>query len=157
MLVSKIEFRKVGGDSSPEQQCATVNGLFSTVAAACKLNVVHIALFRRNRRSADGCTCQGLRLPLFSLPEKGRVMCTPARQFRARPDTVSIHSFVAHLRRMIDASQPGPSSCSLGLTAGLIPAEWACAREWFRDGASCDCECGAYDPDCAMSEFRQDA
>ena len=106
VLVSKIEFRKLGGDYSPEQQCATVNGLFSTVATACKLNVVHIALFRRNRRSADGCTCQGLRLPLFSLPEKGRVMRTPVRQFRARPDTVSIHSFVAHLRRMIDATEP---------------------------------------------------
>jgi hypothetical protein len=106
VLVSKIEFRKLGGDYSPEQQCATVNGLFSTVATACKLNVVHIALFRRNRRSADGCTWQGLRLPLFSLPEKGRVMRTPVRQFRARPDTVSIHSFVAHLRRMIDATEP---------------------------------------------------
>lgn len=33
----------------------------------------------------------------------------------------------------------------------IFPREgWTCAAEKFADGASCDCECGASDPDCEM-------
>ncbi len=32
------------------------------------------------------------------------------------------------------------------------PSTWRCDDEAFRDGASCDCECGAWDPDCGTGE-----
>ena len=28
------------------------------------------------------------------------------------------------------------------------PAEWTCPSSWYDDNAGCDCDCGAYDPDC---------
>ncbi|HEX6767518.1 MAG TPA: hypothetical protein VF103_18595, partial [Polyangiaceae bacterium] len=30
-----------------------------------------------------------------------------------------------------------------------IPNDWFCRSEWYADGETCDCECGARDPDCS--------
>lgn len=36
-----------------------------------------------------------------------------------------------------------------GLCTPRYPASWTCGGERWEDGASCDCACGAVDPDCA--------
>ena len=38
--------------------------------------------------------------------------------------------------------------CSTMGTCFSVPAAWSCAAENFASGGPCDCECGAYDPDC---------
>ncbi len=38
-----------------------------------------------------------------------------------------------------------PDDCD-GLFA--VPAEWTCSAAWYDAGDDCDCDCGAYDPDC---------
>lgn len=43
------------------------------------------------------------------------------------------------------SSSPSPSS-------GLVPASWGCDPSQYSDGIVCDCECGAWDPDCERSE-----
>lgn len=36
----------------------------------------------------------------------------------------------------------------LDVTALFAPAEWTCGDSAYGDGETCDCTCGAYDPDC---------
>ncbi|MFW5878757.1 MAG: hypothetical protein ACOCVR_02970, partial [Myxococcota bacterium] len=33
------------------------------------------------------------------------------------------------------------------------PAEWTCHESFYNDGQWCDCECGAWDPDCSDSSL----
>jgi hypothetical protein len=42
------------------------------------------------------------------------------------------------------------SLSSLALSASAAPADWTCAPEKYNDGATCDCACGAHDPDCDL-------
>ncbi|MDX2091305.1 MAG: hypothetical protein SFX73_25830 [Kofleriaceae bacterium] len=37
---------------------------------------------------------------------------------------------------------------SLTLAADAVPAEWTCQKAQYNDGATCNCACGAHDPDC---------
>jgi hypothetical protein len=41
---------------------------------------------------------------------------------------------------------------ALTLNADSVPVDWTCAKEAFNDGASCDCACGAHDPDCDIDD-----
>lgn len=46
---------------------------------------------------------------------------------------------------------PGGVCLALGdldLDADAVPAEWTCANAEYNDGATCNCACGAHDPDC---------
>jgi hypothetical protein len=49
--------------------------------------------------------------------------------------------------------------CDAGATCGgfdrCVPDSWTCDPFWFKAGDACDCECGAYDPDCDDSEAWQ--
>ena len=47
----------------------------------------------------------------------------------------------------------GPSeSCVDGVCEPLpIPPVWSCAKKAWADGVTCDCGCGALDPDCAVA------
>ena len=40
-----------------------------------------------------------------------------------------------------------PADCGDGRPASL-PDGWTCQPEWYADGNTCDCDCGAPDPDC---------
>ncbi len=40
-----------------------------------------------------------------------------------------------------------PADCGNGRPASL-PDGWTCQPEWYADGNTCDCDCGAPDPDC---------
>jgi hypothetical protein len=40
-----------------------------------------------------------------------------------------------------------PTDCGDGRPASL-PGAWTCQPEWYADGNTCDCDCGALDPDC---------
>jgi hypothetical protein len=33
-----------------------------------------------------------------------------------------------------------------------VPSAWICKPKWYATGDGCDCNCGAYDPDCAVSQ-----
>ncbi|HVV87761.1 MAG TPA: PPC domain-containing protein [Kofleriaceae bacterium] len=37
---------------------------------------------------------------------------------------------------------------NLSLDADSVPLDWTCAKPKYHDGATCDCACGAHDPDC---------
>ena len=54
----------------------------------------------------------------------------------------------------IDHSQPVNSVRSeVADPSDGPPPSWACIVERFADGV-CDCECGAYDPDCDMPSSK---
>jgi len=45
--------------------------------------------------------------------------------------------------------------CALALTSAYaqgVPSGWECAEDQYNDGFFCDCECGVYDPDCAVAD-----
>ncbi|NVB80466.1 MAG: hypothetical protein HOV81_18885 [Kofleriaceae bacterium] len=49
---------------------------------------------------------------------------------------------------------PGGVCLSLGnltLNADAVPAEWTCPKADYADGATCNCACGAHDPDCDVA------
>jgi hypothetical protein len=46
------------------------------------------------------------------------------------------------------------SSGQGGEGGGGVPASWFCLDTWFDATDGCDCECGAYDPDCDDDEQR---
>ncbi len=49
---------------------------------------------------------------------------------------------------------PGGVCLSLGtitLNADAVPQAWTCAKTAFGDGTTCDCACGAHDPDCDIA------
>lgn len=53
----------------------------------------------------------------------------------------------------------GGSCISLGsltLAADSVPAEWTCEKSEYNDGATCNCECGAVDPDCDIANAPVD-
>jgi hypothetical protein len=65
-----------------------------------------------------------------------------------------------------DAGEPdaGSESCSPACSAGFLcyfgacvpvspPARWTCSAARFADGVTCDCGCGAPDPDCGSSSL----
>lgn len=35
-----------------------------------------------------------------------------------------------------------------------MPASWTCDADWYAAGDDCDCQCGAYDPDCDDPDLR---
>ncbi|HVK84060.1 MAG TPA: hypothetical protein VM513_08130 [Kofleriaceae bacterium] len=37
---------------------------------------------------------------------------------------------------------------SINLMADSVPAAWTCPKDQYADGTTCNCECGAHDPDC---------
>ena len=39
-------------------------------------------------------------------------------------------------------------SCEAGQCVGDLPASWSCSQAYYAAGDGCDCDCGAYDPDC---------
>jgi hypothetical protein len=39
-----------------------------------------------------------------------------------------------------------------GAPSGTVPAAWTCQKSLYGDGKSCDCGCGAVDPDCKDAE-----
>jgi hypothetical protein len=43
-----------------------------------------------------------------------------------------------------------PADCGDGRSASL-PDGWTCQPAWYADGNTCDCDCGAPDPDCGPS------
>ncbi|MDB4960694.1 MAG: uncharacterized protein JWP01_693 [Myxococcales bacterium] len=46
---------------------------------------------------------------------------------------------------------PGGACLSLGtitLNADAVPTEWTCDKAAYNDGTTCNCACGAHDPDC---------
>ena len=43
--------------------------------------------------------------------------------------------------------QSCPADCGDG-RAATLPDGWTCQPEWYADGNTCDCDCGAPDPDC---------
>gem|GEM_PF-3488975 len=45
---------------------------------------------------------------------------------------------------------PG-QTCEAGVCTGGGTGDWTCAPSYFDDGEFCDCDCGAYDPDCDVS------
>ncbi len=47
----------------------------------------------------------------------------------------------------------GDGTCTPGGGAPEVPAGWTCFDFEYNDGRFCDCECGAYDPDCDISDF----
>jgi hypothetical protein len=50
---------------------------------------------------------------------------------------------------------PGGTCVSFGsltLMADSVPAEWTCEKSKYDDGTTCDCACGAPDPDCDLDE-----
>ncbi len=54
----------------------------------------------------------------------------------------------------------GGACVSLGtmtLNAGPTPASWTCTEAQYGDGATCDCACGAHDPDCDDSGVTANA
>jgi hypothetical protein len=58
-------------------------------------------------------------------------------------------------------STPVPGGACLQINAlpvdvGVAPRAWTCGDDTFDDGAVCDCECGAYDPDCAIQNAPVD-
>lgn len=38
--------------------------------------------------------------------------------------------------------------------APTVDVAWTCAPQWYGDGAICDCDCGAFDPDCDAEDAR---
>ncbi|NVB80833.1 MAG: hypothetical protein HOV81_20720 [Kofleriaceae bacterium] len=40
---------------------------------------------------------------------------------------------------------------NLTLNADAVPAEWTCPKADYADGATCNCACGAHDPDCDVA------
>ena len=48
-----------------------------------------------------------------------------------------------------------PEDCGDRRPPGLADA-WYCEPEWYADGHTCDCECGATDPDCASNGKQLD-
>ncbi len=41
-------------------------------------------------------------------------------------------------------------SCIDCMVVEGVPPDWSCKPEYYADGEACDCECGAYDPDCSV-------
>lgn len=50
-----------------------------------------------------------------------------------------------------ETSATCPADCT-GLFA--VPPTWTCNARWYAAGDDCDCECGAYDPDCDNAALR---
>lgn len=54
-----------------------------------------------------------------------------------------------------EAAPTPAAGCEAGETCGsngaCVPSGWTCAGEYYEDGADCDCECGAVDPDCSIA------
>lgn len=38
--------------------------------------------------------------------------------------------------------------------SSVVPAGWTCSRSYYDAGDDCDCDCGAYDPDCDSPELE---
>lgn len=54
-----------------------------------------------------------------------------------------------------EAAPTPAAGCDAGETCGstgaCLPTGWTCPDVFYEDGADCDCECGAVDPDCSIA------
>ena len=58
------------------------------------------------------------------------------------------------------APLPNQKYCTENVTVVLkpanvtIPGDWVCPKSWYANNDGCDCDCGAYDPDCGIQGVR---
>ena len=49
-------------------------------------------------------------------------------------------------------NQAGRGVCQVGAPWGSPPDSWTCSQSWYAAHDGCDCECGAWDPDCGTEK-----
>ena len=53
-----------------------------------------------------------------------------------------------------ESDQSCPSDCAVSTSSDVPPVAWTCSEDYYKASDDCDCNCGAYDPDCDNSSLR---
>lgn len=142
-VIINFEFYPGGSLSGPIDLAAGVNANYATCAACIRVSALNAAGDEVAKTFfQDGGTMTLTENPLTSLKMIGTATDVTLIEVTVDPDT-----FTSTL-------VPGGVCLSLGtinLNADAVPADWTCPKAAFDDGTTCNCACGAHDPDCDVA------
>lgn len=142
-VIVNFEFYPVGPLTAPIDLAAGINGNYETCAACIRV----IALNAAGDEVAKTFFQSGGTMTLTEDPFTNKKMLGTATDVTLVEVTIDPDTFKSTL-------VPGGVCLSLGtfnLMADAIPTAYTCADATYEDGTTCNCACGAHDPDCDVA------
>lgn len=141
--IINFEFYPGGSLTGPIDLATGVNANYGTCTACIRV----IALNAAGDAVAKTFFQDGGTMTLTENPLTSLKMIGTATDVTLVEVTVDRETFTSTL-------VPGGVCLSLGtimLNADAVPADWTCPKAAFDDGTTCNCACGAHDPDCDVA------